>query len=128
MEIQHENITIPNFYNGQPDYYSFNNPGGAADIAIRLIAPSLSASLNQPVYVDNRSGGGAITAIETVINSPADGYTLLLWGSPVWLMQLMKPNLSWDPIRDLAPISLIATQPNVLVVNPSLPVNQSQGF
>ena len=55
------------------------DPGGAADIAIRLIAPSLSASLNQPVYVDNRSGGGAITAIETVINSQADGYTLLLW-------------------------------------------------
>ena len=102
------------------------DPGGAADIAIRLIAPSLSASLNQPVYVDNRSGGGAITAIEAVINSTADGYTLLLWGSPVWLMQLMKPNLSWDPIRDLAPISLIATQPNVLVVNPSLPVNNVQ--
>jgi tripartite-type tricarboxylate transporter receptor subunit TctC len=102
------------------------DPGGAADIAIRLIAPYLSASLNQPVYVDNRSGGGAITAIEAVINSQADGYTLLLWGSPVWLMPQMKPNLSWDPIRDLAPVSLIATQPNVLVVNPSLPVSNTQ--
>lgn len=117
--------TKPNFP-VRPIRIITTDPGGAADIAIRLIAPSLSAILNQPVYVDNRSGGGAITAIETVINSQADGYTLLLWGSPVWLMQLMKPNLSWDPSRDLAPVSLIATQPNVLVVNPSLPVTNVQ--
>jgi tripartite-type tricarboxylate transporter receptor subunit TctC len=113
-------------YPNRPIRIITTDPGGAADIAIRLIAPYLSASLNQPVYVDNRSGGGAITAIETVINSQADGYTLLLWGSPVWLMPQMKPNLPWDPIRDLAPVSLIATQPNVLVVNPSMPVNNIQ--
>ena len=102
------------------------DPGGAADIAARLIAPTLSASLGQPVYIDNRSGGGSITAIETVINSAPDGHTLLLYGSPVWLMQLMKSNLPWDPIRDLSPVSLVITQPNVLVVNPSLSVKNVQ--
>ena len=102
------------------------DPGGAADIAARLIAPSLSKSFGQPVYIDNRSGGGSITAIEAVVNSSPDGHTLLLYGSPVWLMQLMKSKLSWDPIRDLAPISLVITQPNVLAVHPSLPVKTVQ--
>jgi tripartite-type tricarboxylate transporter receptor subunit TctC len=102
------------------------DPGGAADIAARLIAPSLSKSFGQPVYIDNRSGGGSITAIEAVVNSPPDGHTLLLYGSPVWLMQLMKSKLSWDPIRDLSPISLVITQPNVLAVHPSLPVKTVQ--
>ena len=63
------------------------DPGGAADIAARLIAPTLSKSFGQPVYIDNRSGGGSVTAIETVISSNPDGHTLLLYGSPVWLMQ-----------------------------------------
>ena len=102
------------------------DPGGAADIAARLIAPSLSKSFGQPVYIDNRSGGGSITAIETVVSSAPDGHTLLLYGSPVWLMQLMKSKLPWDPIRDLSPISLVITQPNVLAVNPSLPVKNVQ--
>jgi tripartite-type tricarboxylate transporter receptor subunit TctC len=102
------------------------DPGGAADIAARLIAPSLTKSFGQPVFIDNRSGGGSITAIETVINSAPDGHTLLLYGSPVWLMQLMKTKLPWDPIRDLAPISLVITQPNVLAVHPSLPVKTVQ--
>ena len=53
------------------------DPGGAADIAARLIAPSLSKSFGQPVYIDNRSGGGSITAIETVVSSAPDGHTLL---------------------------------------------------
>ena len=102
------------------------DPGGAADIAARLIAPSLSKSFGQPVYIDNRSGSGSITAIETVVSSKPDGHTLLLYGSPVWLMQLMKSKLSWDPIRDLAPVSLVITQPNVLAVHPSLPVKSVQ--
>jgi len=102
------------------------DPGGAADIAARLIAPSLSKSFGQSVFIDNRSGGGSITAIETVVSSPPDGHTLLLYGSPVWLMQLMKSKLPWDPIRDLSPISLVITQPNVLAVHPSLPVKNVQ--
>ena len=102
------------------------DPGGAADIAARLIAPTLSKSFGQPVYIDNRSGGGSVTAIETVISSNPDGHTLLLYGSPVWLMQLMKSNLPWDLTRDLAPISLVITQPNVLAIHPSLPVKSVQ--
>ena len=102
------------------------DPGGAADIAARLIAPSLSKSFGQSVFIDNRSGGGSITAIEAVVSSNPDGHTLLLYGSPVWLMQLMKSKLSWDPIRDLSPVSLVITQPNVLAVHPSLPVKSVQ--
>ncbi len=120
QQVNHE--TWPN----RPIRIITTDPGGAADIAARLIAPSLSKSFGQPVYIDNRSGGGSITAIEAVVNSPPDGHTLLLYGSPVWLMQLMKSKLSWDPIRDLAPISLVITQPNVLAVHPSLPVKTVQ--
>ncbi len=95
---------------------------GATDIAARLIAPSLVANLGQQVIIDNRPGAGSVTSIESVARATPDGYTLLLHGSPVWLMQFMRDNLPWDPIRDLAPVSLVVTLPNVLVVHPSLPV------
>ena len=98
------------------------DPAGAADIAARLIAPTLSANLGQQVIIDNRPGAGSITSIETVAKAAPDGHTLLLHGSPVWLMQFMRANLPWDPLRDLAPVSLATTLPNVLTVHPSLPV------
>lgn len=93
--------------------------GGAADFAARLIANGLSAGASQPFIVENR--GGVLPA-ETVAKAPADGHTLLLHGSTIWLTPLMQQMVSYDPIRDLAPVTLTNTSPNVLVVHPSLPV------
>ncbi len=115
-------ITHAQQYPSKPIRIITTDPAGAADIAARLIAPTLTANLGQQVIIDNRPGAGSITSIETVAKAAPDGHTLLLHGSPVWLMQFMRANLPWDPIRDLAPVSLATTLPNVLTVHPSLPV------
>jgi tripartite-type tricarboxylate transporter receptor subunit TctC len=92
--------------------------GSGSDFAARLVSQALSRTFGQQVIVDNRGNNAA----EIVIKSPADGYTLLCWGSPVWITQFLLENLSWDPVRDLAPITMLASSPNVLVVHPSMPV------
>ncbi len=70
------------------------------------MAQGLSRAFGQQVIVDNRGNNAA----EIVIKSPADGYTLLCWGSPaVWITQFLLENLSWDPVRDLAPITMLAS-------------------
>jgi tripartite-type tricarboxylate transporter receptor subunit TctC len=93
--------------------------GGALDIAARSIAQGLAASLGQPVIVDSRGGGAA--AIEVVAKAPPDGYTLLFYGGTLWIGPLLQ-NVSWDPMRDFAPITLAVTYPNIVAVHPSLPV------
>jgi tripartite-type tricarboxylate transporter receptor subunit TctC len=109
-------------YPSKPIRIITTDPAGAADIAARLIAPTLTSNLGQQVIIDNRPGAGSMTSIENVAKAVPDGHTLLLHGSPVWLMQFMRSNLPWDPLRDLAPVSLATTLPNVLTVHPSLPV------
>ncbi len=96
-------------------------PGSNSDIASRLIAQGISPSLGQPIVIENRAGG--IVAVETSAKSPPDGYTLLHYGSTVWLLPYMRDSVPWDAIRDFAPISLTVSSPNLLVVHPSLPVN-----
>jgi len=94
--------------------------GAGADIIARLIAQGLTNSMGQQVIVDNRGGGygpGPILA-----NAPPDGYTLLFSGSLLWLKPLMQNSVPYDTMRDFAPITLTTKQPNVLVVNPALPV------
>jgi tripartite-type tricarboxylate transporter receptor subunit TctC len=91
--------------------------GGNADVLGRFIQSGLTASLGQQVIVDNR---GAI-APAVVAKSPPDGYTILVSGSPLWLLPLLKPGVPWD-VRDFAPITLATSSPSVLVVHPSLPV------
>ena len=90
-----------------------------SDIVARLLAPGLSASLGQPVVVENRAG---IIAVESSAKAPPDGHTLLVYGSVVWMEPLLRANAPWDPVRDFAPITLAARSPNILVVHPSLPV------
>jgi tripartite-type tricarboxylate transporter receptor subunit TctC len=68
------------------------------------------------VIVDNR---GAVTSIETAAKAAPDGYTLIYYGSLLWLLPLLRDKVSWDPIRDFSPITLAVTAPNVLVVHPS---------
>lgn len=93
-------------------------PGSANDIVARLIAQELRGALGQSVIVDNR---GTVAA-EIVARSAPDGYTLLLYGSAVWISPFIQKHDSSSPLRDLAPITLVASSPNVLVVHPSLPV------
>jgi tripartite-type tricarboxylate transporter receptor subunit TctC len=93
--------------------------GGSLDLTARFIAPKLSEALGQPVVVDNRGG---VVSMELVAKSPADGYTLLLASASLWLSQFIRSNVLWDAVNDYAPITMIATLPNVIAVHPSLPV------
>lgn len=94
--------------------------GGGNDFSARLVAQGLTASLGQQVVIENRPSG--VIPINVVAKAPADGYTLLYYGSIVWILPLLQDNLTYDPVKDFMPITLIATQPNILVVHPSLPV------
>ena len=94
--------------------------GGSVDVGARMVAQGLTAALGQQVYVENRPSG--VIPGEVVAKSKPDGYTLLFFGGTFWLQPLLKANVPYDPIRDFAPISLVATSPALLVVHPTLPV------
>jgi tripartite-type tricarboxylate transporter receptor subunit TctC len=95
--------------------------GSAPDIVTRLLAQWVSERLNQQFIVENRPTGGGISATESVVNAPADGYTLLLVGSHNAIGATLYDRLSFNFIRDIAPISGIARYPMVMEVNPSFP-------
>ena len=97
-------------------------PGGNADIIGRALAEGLSERFGQSVIVDNRGGASGIIAIELVVRAPADGHTLLLVASSFGVNPALKRKLPYDQQRDLAPITLVATAPNILVVGPALPI------
>lgn len=99
--------------------------GGAGDVASRLVAQGIAPALGQQVIVDNRASGPI--PVEVTLKAPADGYTLMLYGSTVWLGPYLRANAP-DPLRDFAPLSLAATAPNILVVHPSLPVKNVKEF
>ncbi len=97
--------------------------GGSVDIVARLVAQELARILGQPFVVDNRSGASGGIGTDFVAKAAPDGHTLLM-GSAVSLagnVSLYR-NLPYDPVRDLAPISLVALQPNMVIVHPSVPV------
>jgi tripartite-type tricarboxylate transporter receptor subunit TctC len=73
--------------------------------------------LGQPVIVDNRN---AVISAETAAKAAPDGYTLLISGGSLWLLPFLRDNVSWDPIKDFSPVSLLATSPNMIVVHPSV--------
>lgn len=92
--------------------------GGGTDFSARLVAQGLAGPLGQQVIVENR---GDNVAQETVSKAPPDGYTVLATGSGFWVTPLLQKT-PYDPVRDFAPVSLLTTSPNILVVHPSLPV------
>ena len=92
-------------------------PGSNNDWGARLVAQELTPRLGQQVIVENRGSIG----VEVVAKAPADGHTLLFYGSVAWIQPFLTA-VSWDPLRDLAPITLSMRSPNVVVVHPSLPV------
>ena len=97
-------------------------PGGSNDVVGRLVANQLSEKLGHKVFVDNRGGAGGVLGTEAAAGAPPDGYTLLI----VSIAHAVNPalyRLNYDPIKSFAPISILATGPNVLAVNPQLPVH-----
>jgi tripartite-type tricarboxylate transporter receptor subunit TctC len=97
-------------------------PGGGTDITARIIAPKLSEYLGQQVIVENRAGAGPMIGSETVAHATPDGYTLLMGISTLAINPAIYKKVPYDALTDFAPISLVVTLPNVLVVHPSLGV------
>ena len=99
-------------------------PGGTTDILARILGQKMSEKWGQPVLVENRGGAAGNIGTEAAVRSPADGYTLLLGTMSTHAMnQFLYAAMTFDPVRDLAPISLVANVATVLVVHPSLPVS-----
>jgi tripartite-type tricarboxylate transporter receptor subunit TctC len=102
-------------------------PGGALDLIARGVGAKLSERVGQPVVVENRAGASGAIGSEAVMHSPPDGYTLLLGATTTHgINPALNPKLSYDPIKDFTPISLVATIPHALIVNPGLGVNSVQ--
>ncbi len=103
-------------------------PGGLVDIVARAIQPKLQSSMGQPVLVENQAGGGGTVAEATLAKSAPDGYTLLMSAdSPPANMHLFR-NLSYELLRDLRAVSMLARVPLSLLVHPSVPANNVQEF
>ena len=95
-------------------------PGSAADILARLVGKQMEASLGQPIVVENRPGNSSMIAAETVARAPADGYTLFM-ATIANTLNPAETKSNFNLGRDLAPIVLLGTVPNVLVAHPSVP-------
>jgi tripartite-type tricarboxylate transporter receptor subunit TctC len=104
-------------------------PGSTPDIVGRTLAARLQEALGQPFVVDNRTGGGGNIGAEAVAKSPADGYTLLIGiNGPAAINKFLYRDLNYDSDRDLLPVSLLASAPQMLVVTPSVEANDFKGF
>jgi tripartite-type tricarboxylate transporter receptor subunit TctC len=104
-------------------------PGSTPDIVGRALAGRLQEALGQPFVVENRAGAGGNIGADAVAKSPADGYTLLVSTNGVFAInKALYKSMPFDPDRDLAPISLLATAPQMLVVNPSVGVADFKQF
>jgi tripartite-type tricarboxylate transporter receptor subunit TctC len=98
-------------------------PAGSNDVVGRMIATKLGENLGKQVVVDNRGGAGGTIGTELAAKAPNDGYTLLIISIAHAVGPALYKPLPYDPIKAFAPISLLASGPNVLAINPSLPVN-----
>jgi tripartite-type tricarboxylate transporter receptor subunit TctC len=103
-------------------------PGGGTDILGRLLAERLAAQLGQPVVIENRGGAGGNVGAEAAARSAPDGYTIVLVAPSLAISPSLYKKLAYDPVKDFAPISLVATVPNVMVTNPSVPASTLSEF
>lgn len=95
--------------------------GGGTDLTARAVAARMGVELGQQIVVENRGGGGGLPAIQSVLQAPADGYSLMFSTAAVLVARALGTPMSFDPLEVLAPIGLIGVSPNVLVVHPSVP-------
>jgi tripartite-type tricarboxylate transporter receptor subunit TctC len=103
-------------------------PGGSTDILARLMAQWLSERLGQQFVVENRAGAGTNIATEAIVNSPPDGYALLLTTSANFINATLYANLKFNFAQDIAPVALLIREPNALVVHPSVPASTLAEF
>lgn len=104
------------------------SPGGGTDINARILAVPLAKVLGQTVVVDNRPGAGSIIGTDLAAKSTPNGYTILLLTSSVAVNYAVYKKLPYDARRDLTPISQVSDQPNIMVVNPSIPAKNLKEF
>jgi tripartite-type tricarboxylate transporter receptor subunit TctC len=95
--------------------------GGGNDVLARLVAARMSATLGQPIVIENRGGAGSTIGTRDVARSTADGYTLLIATSSLAINPQLYPDTAYDPVKDFAPIGLIAKSPNLVLATPALP-------
>ena len=100
--------------------------GGPGDIFARLIGQKLSEQLGQQFVVENRPRAGGNIGTGAAARAPADGYTLLIGSSWVWVNASLYPQIPYDPVRDFEAIIIGSTSPQVLVVHPSVPAKTAQ--
>ena len=103
-------------------------PAGTTDVLARIVAQWLSENIGQPVVVENKAGGGNNIGTEFVVNAPADGYTMLLVNPANGINASLYKKLSFNFIRDIAPVAGIVRTPNVMVVTNGLPVKTVAEF
>ena len=96
--------------------------GGATDVLARLVAQKMGEALGQPIVVENRAGANSNVGAEVVAKATPDGYTLYVFTIANTINATLYDKLGYDPVRDFEPVGMIAKIPNVLVVNPKLPV------
>lgn len=102
--------------------------GGATDVVARLVANKMGGELGQSIIVDNRTGANSNVGAEIVARAPADGYTLYVYTIANTINASLYNKLGYDPIKDFEPIGMMAKIPNLLVVNPSLPIHSVQDY
>lgn len=102
--------------------------GGSGDMLVRTLGERVSRQLGQPVTVDNRPGGGTVIGAQAVASAPANGHTLLLIAGSFVINPHLMAKLPYDTWKDFAPVSLLASNPHVLVVHPSVPANDLAAF
>jgi tripartite-type tricarboxylate transporter receptor subunit TctC len=103
--------------------------GGTTDIMARMLAQKLTEKFKQPFVIENKPGAGGNLGTETVVRAPADGYTLIINSvGPMAVNPTLYKNLPYNPLTDLVPVAQISDVPNVLVVHPSLKVNDLKGL
>jgi tripartite-type tricarboxylate transporter receptor subunit TctC len=103
-------------------------PGGPTDVVMRLVAPGFEQAMGQPVVIENRGGAGGSVGAGVAARAVPDGYTILVNASSHAVNPSIYANLPYDPVRDFAPITLLATSPFVLVVHPSIPARTVPEF
>ena len=112
------NVSAQDYPNAPVKVMTGFPPGTAADVSLRIMAPRMSALLGQQVVVENRPGAGSSIAAATVARAPKDGYTLLFGSTANLVNAALNPNLGFDFVRDLTPITLMTSAPTVLIVAP----------
>lgn len=95
-------------------------PGGGTDLVMRAVAPGMAKILGQPVVVENKPGAGTMIATDFVARAAPDGYTLLAVGAPIYLNTALGLKTSYDPLKDLTPVSLLVNNPGLLLVSASV--------